>query len=54
MQFPVILVVCGLVATKSFTGISANMGNVLHKINNVIDNDVIIVGKLDEETVKIV
>ena len=56
---PIIFVVCGPIATKFCTGIdnqsiSSNMEKNLHKINDVIDNDVIIVRNLAEKTVKIV
>ena len=53
----IIFIVCGPIATKSCTGIdnqsiSLNMEKNLHKINDVIDNDVIIVRNLAEKTVK--
>ena len=54
---PIIFIVCGPITTKFCTGIenqsiSSNIGKNLHKINDVIDNDVIIVRKLVEKTVK--
>ena len=54
---PIIFVVCGPIATKFWTGIdnqsfSSNMGKNLHTINDVTDNDVIIVRKRAEKTVK--
>ena len=53
---PIIFVVSGVIATKFCTeidnqSISSNMEK-MHKINDVIDNDVIIVRKLPERTVK--
>ena len=56
MPPPIIFVVCGPIATKFCTRIdnqiiSSNMEK-LHKINDVIHNDVIIVRKLAEKTVK--
>ena len=53
---PIIFVVCGPIKTNFCTGIdnqsiSSNMEN-LHKSNDVIDNNVIIVRKLAEKTVK--
>ena len=53
----IIFVVCGPIATKFCTGtdnqsISSNIEKNLHKINDVIDNDVNIVRKLAEKTVK--
>ena len=52
----IIFVVCGPIATKFCTGInnqsiSSNMESNLHKIHDVIDNDVIIVRNLAEKTV---
>ena len=48
---PVILVVCGPIATKFCTGIdnqsiSSDVEKNLQKINDIIDNDVIIMRKL--------
>ena len=56
MPPPIIFVVCGPIATKFCTAIdiqsiSSNMEK-FTKINDVIDNDVIIVKNLAEKTVK--
>ena len=53
---PIIFIVCGPIETNFCTGIdnqsiSSNMEKNLHKIHDVIDNDVIIVRKLAEKTV---
>ena len=53
----IIFVVCGPIATKFFTGInnqsiSSTMGKNLHKINDVMDNEVIIMRNLAEKAVK--
>ena len=48
-------VVCGPIATKFCTGIDKALAQIwknLHKINDLIDNDVIIVRRLAEKTVK--
>ena len=54
----IILAVCGPIANKFCTGIDnegiSSIWKDLHKINDVIDNDVIIVRKLAEQTVKTV
>ena len=52
----IIFVVCGPIATKLCTeidnqSVSSNIEKNLHKIHDVIDNDVIIVRKLAEKTV---
>ena len=57
MPPPIIFLVCGPIATKFCTGIenqsiTSNMEKNSHKINDVIDNDVIIVRKLAEKTEK--
>ena len=54
---PIIFVVCGPITTKFCRGINnqsigSNMEKNLHKINDIIDNDIIIVKKLSEKTVK--
>ena len=54
---PFIFVVCKPIATKFCTGIdnqsiSSNMEKKVHKIIDVIDNDVILVRNLAEKTVK--
>ena len=52
----IVFVVCGPIATKFCTGIanqgiSSNVEKNLHKIHDVIGNDVIIARKLAEKTV---
>ena len=54
---PIIFIVCGPIAMKFCKGIdnqsiSSNMEKYLHKINDIIDSDVIILRNLAKKTVK--